>query len=380
MFLAAVSCGKNSHTGEPEKPVVRYLEISSPVIEIDGKAQVETVGINTNYETINVSGGDTWCTYRLAGDNKSITLTIKLNDGDARQASVILTGVADEGEVTRSILVKQNKGIVEYTLDCSTIDFEASKVIDVMHQNKRLAQICQEYIYTADKSVDRQTAVLYPAAADGALDLAHGLEISTGATVAWDLSDPEADACTCTGGNGEPVKMLHICNGSISLESVAGADAVMSATLSPAVISDLVADYPDSYFADARKALGIAPEEFVMLFVGQHIWEKNPRLVIEALAQIPDVPFRMYFVGNGYAAHAMKDLVSEKGLDGKVTFVGTVTDREAITRYYAASDLFLFPSLYDNAPLVVREAAALHTPAVMASGATASTILIDRIM
>ena len=141
--------------------------------------------------------------------------------------------------------------------------------------------------------------------------------------------------------------------------------------------SDLVADYPDSYFADARTALGIAPEEFVMLFVGQHIWEKNPRLVIEALAQIPDVPFRMYFVGNGYAAHAMKDLVSEKGLDDKVTFVGTVTDREAITRYYAAADLFLFPSLYDNAPLVVREAAALHTPAVMASGATASTILSD---
>ena len=140
MCLAAVSCGKNSHNGEPEKPVVRYLEISSPVIEIDGKAQVETVGINTNYETINVSGGDTWCTYRLAGDNKSITLTIKLNDGDARQASVILTGVADEGEVTRSILVKQNKGIVEYTLDCSTIDFEASKVIDVMHQNKRLVE------------------------------------------------------------------------------------------------------------------------------------------------------------------------------------------------------------------------------------------------
>ena len=90
-----------------------------------------------------------------------------------------------------------------------------------------------------------------------------------------------------------------------------------------------------------------------------------------------DVPFRMFFVGNGYAADAMKQLVSEKGLDDKVTFVGTLTERAAITRYYAAADLFLFPSLYDNAPLVVREAAALHTPAVMAEGATASTILTD---
>lgn len=141
--------------------------------------------------------------------------------------------------------------------------------------------------------------------------------------------------------------------------------------------SDLVADYPEKYFVEARQELGIKPDEFVMLFVGQHIWEKNPRLVIEGLARMPDVPFKMFFVGTGYAAEEMKQLVSEKGLDDKVTFVGVLTDRTAITRYYAASDLFLFPSLYDNAPLVVREAAALHTPAVMAEGATASTILID---
>ena len=143
--------------------------------------------------------------------------------------------------------------------------------------------------------------------------------------------------------------------------------------------SDLVADYPEKYFVEARQRLGIAPEEFVLLFVGQHIWEKNPRLIIEGLAKIPDVPFRMFFVGVGYAAEEMKALVSERGLDDKVTFVGSITDRAKLTDYYAASDLFLFPSLYDNAPLVVREAAALHSPAVMAKGATASTILEDGI-
>ena len=141
--------------------------------------------------------------------------------------------------------------------------------------------------------------------------------------------------------------------------------------------SDLVADYPDDFFAEARKRIGVAPDELALLFVGQHIWEKNPRLIIEALALLPDLPFRMFFVGNGYAAHAMRQLVGEKGLDGKVTFVGTLTDRKKLTDYYAAADLFLFPSLYDNAPLVVREAAALHTAAVMAKGSTAATILTD---
>ena len=141
--------------------------------------------------------------------------------------------------------------------------------------------------------------------------------------------------------------------------------------------SDLVADYSAAFFAQAREALGIAPGEFVFLFVGQHIWQKNVRLVIDALEKIKDLPFRMFFVGTGYAAGEMKDLVAQKGLSDKVTFTGMLTEREQVTRYYAAADLFLFPSLYDNAPLVVREAAALHTPAVMVEGSTAATILRD---
>ncbi len=141
--------------------------------------------------------------------------------------------------------------------------------------------------------------------------------------------------------------------------------------------SDLVADYPEKYFVEARQRLGIASEEFVLLFVGQHVWQKNPQLTIEALSRLEDVPFRMFFVGTGYAAEEMKAMVSEKGLDGKVTFVGSITDRSKIVDYYAASDLFVFPSLYDNAPLVVREAAALHTPSIMAAGSTAATILQD---
>ena len=141
--------------------------------------------------------------------------------------------------------------------------------------------------------------------------------------------------------------------------------------------SDLCADYPEKYFVEARESMGIGKDEFVLLFVGQHIWEKNVKFIIEALETIKDQQFRMFFVGTGYAAEAMKELVAEKGLDRQVTFIGNLTDRERIKKFYAAADLFLFPSLYDNAPLVVREAAALHTPAVMIKGATAATILTD---
>ena len=140
---------------------------------------------------------------------------------------------------------------------------------------------------------------------------------------------------------------------------------------------DLAGDYPESFFREARAALGLEDGLFTMLFVGQHIWEKNLRLTIEALASIKDLPYRMFFVGTGYAKGEMKELVSQLGIEDKVTFVGRVTDRELLKRYYAAADLFLFPSLYDTDGLVVREAAALGTPSVMLREASASGMLTD---
>lgn len=73
----------------------------------------------------------------------------------------------------------------------------------------------------------------------------------------------------------------------------------------------------------------------------------------------------------------MKMMVNNRHLSDKVTFVGQVVDRQLLTQYYAASDLFLFPSMYDNAPLVVREAAALQTPSLLLKNSTASGIIRD---
>lgn len=115
----------------------------------------------------------------------------------------------------------------------------------------------------------------------------------------------------------------------------------------------------------ARKALHVPENELMFLFVGQHIWEKNTRLIVESLAEIKDLPFKMFFVGTGYATADLKQLVQDLGLDSKVEFMGVITDREKLKQFYAASDLFLFPSIYDNAPLVIREAAALQTPSVL---------------
>ena len=127
----------------------------------------------------------------------------------------------------------------------------------------------------------------------------------------------------------------------------------------------------------ARKALHVADNEVMFLFVGQHIWEKNIRLIVESLAKIKDLPFKMFFIGTGYAKADLKELVSELALDSKVEFAKVITDREKIKEYYAAADLFLFPSIYDNAPLVVREAGAMHTPSILIKGASSAQNITD---
>jgi glycosyltransferase involved in cell wall biosynthesis len=140
---------------------------------------------------------------------------------------------------------------------------------------------------------------------------------------------------------------------------------------------DLAGDYPESFFREARASLGLEDGTLAFLYVGQHIWEKNLRFTIEALARVRDLPYRMFFVGTGYAEGEMKELVRHLGISDKVTFAGRITDRERLKQYYAAADLFLFPSLYDTDGLVVREAAALGTPSVMLREASASGMLTD---
>jgi len=127
----------------------------------------------------------------------------------------------------------------------------------------------------------------------------------------------------------------------------------------------------------ARAELNIQPNEPVLLFVGQHIWEKNTRLILESLALVNDLPFKMFFIGTGYAKADLVQLAEKLDLNSKVEFIGIITERDNIKRYYAAADLFLFPSIYDNAPLVIREAAALQTPSVLVKGSSSAENIID---
>ena len=126
-----------------------------------------------------------------------------------------------------------------------------------------------------------------------------------------------------------------------------------------------------------REELGMMPYETMLLYVGQHIWEKNIKFILESLALIKDKPFHFFMVGTGYAVHDIRKIIECLGLSHRVTLLGSIQDRERLKRVYAAADLFLFPSLYDTCGLVVRESAAMHTPSILLRESTAATAITD---
>ena len=140
---------------------------------------------------------------------------------------------------------------------------------------------------------------------------------------------------------------------------------------------------PPSDFENRRahinKLLKINPQETVFLFVGQHIWQKNLKMLIQSLKYIQEwgLDYKMIFVGTGYAEHAMKEQVKELGLNERVIFKGSILDREFLKSLYARADLFLFPSIYDNAPIVIREAGAIKCPSVVIKNSNSAEGLTD---
>lgn len=127
--------------------------------------------------------------------------------------------------------------------------------------------------------------------------------------------------------------------------------------------------------------LGCGQDDFILLFVGQHRWEKNVRMIIDSLKilKAEDVNFKMVFVGEGYAATDMKRLTKQMMLNDHVVFTGLISDRKKLKQIYACSDLFVFPSVYDNAPLVMMEAAAYQVPSIVVRNTSASEKVMDSV-
>lgn len=116
----------------------------------------------------------------------------------------------------------------------------------------------------------------------------------------------------------------------------------------------------------------------VFLFVGHIVKFKNLQLILDALKIVkqknPD--FKMLFVGKGFDDDYFRKQSCDMGLSKNVIFTGPV-DENVLLSCYAAADLFLFPSIFDNDPLTVVEAATYQTPAITIEKTGSSERIVD---
>ena len=117
-------------------------------------------------------------------------------------------------------------------------------------------------------------------------------------------------------------------------------------------------------------------EEYIFLFVGRINKLKNIFLILDSLNYIKNkIKFKMLFVGDGQDKKELSLKIKEYHLEDEVILCGKCSDRDLLRDYYASSDLFLFPSLYDASSVVQVEAASQMCPGLFIEGsATSSSI------
>ena len=112
---------------------------------------------------------------------------------------------------------------------------------------------------------------------------------------------------------------------------------------------------------DVRKKLNLPLDKTILMFSAhkglKNFW-KGGDYLLKALEQIDDE--KVFFLNIG----------SKENLDKRIkksiewVSIPYIDNETTMAEYYAASDLFLYPSLADNCPLVVLESMACGTPVI----------------
>ena len=100
-----------------------------------------------------------------------------------------------------------------------------------------------------------------------------------------------------------------------------------------------------------------------LLAVGRIDEEKNPLLLVEALARLPE-RFRLRWAGSGPLESAVRARAAELGVSGRLQLLGFVPFGPELLDLYRGSHAFVHVALTEGVPSAVVEAAASGLPSV----------------
>jgi len=122
--------------------------------------------------------------------------------------------------------------------------------------------------------------------------------------------------------------------------------------------------FPPGVSHSVRSDLRLPQDALVLAHVGRFDGQKNHAGLVDAFVELlrirPDA--RLLLIGDGPCRAGIEERCRAHGLENAVTFLGLRND---VPRLLSASDVFVFPSLYEGLPVAVVEAQMAGLPCVV---------------
>ncbi len=140
----------------------------------------------------------------------------------------------------------------------------------------------------------------------------------------------------------------------------------------------------------AREKLGIEPDVFFMISVGELRENKNQMIILKTLARIRKkmaedeakrklkpgtLKIRYGLIGSGRQEDEMREYVKKNDLSDMVCFYGYKSD---IRVYLAAADVMVFPSIREGLGMAALEALSTGLPVIASENRGSKEYIIDR--
>ncbi len=117
----------------------------------------------------------------------------------------------------------------------------------------------------------------------------------------------------------------------------------------------------------------INPSDIILLFVGHEFQRKGLEVIIRSLPLVNDKRIKLLICG-GDKSQKFQLLANSLGLKEQIVFTGAQSDTK---QFYAAADVFVFPTLHEAFGLVVTEAMACGLPVIVSKSAGAAEDIIE---
>lgn len=114
---------------------------------------------------------------------------------------------------------------------------------------------------------------------------------------------------------------------------------------------------------ELAKKLGLSEETRFILFAGRLHPQKDPILLVRAIAALKEPHTHLLIAGDGELAATVRKEIAQLELSSRVTMLGGVPLSE-LAKLHRISNAFVLSSAYEGLPLVVLEALASGTPVV----------------